>query len=162
MMLSGFEEALAATLQRMSPAISAICATAIRTTSRQKRALLGISARYDEQARRGTKSGVKFATPNLSCGGPPHSKACFGRESFGENSCCTGREATARLSNSSHFDSAFVTMPTFVIPARCNASITPINFCTGKSRSGRITMAISGFVCFNCTNCVVRVSRFIT
>ena len=35
-MLSGFDEALAATLQRISPAISATCASAIRTTFRQK------------------------------------------------------------------------------------------------------------------------------
>jgi hypothetical protein len=36
-MLSGFDEALAATLHRTSPAISATCANAIRTTFRQKR-----------------------------------------------------------------------------------------------------------------------------
>jgi hypothetical protein len=36
-MLSGFDETLAATLQRISPAISATCASAIRTTFRQKR-----------------------------------------------------------------------------------------------------------------------------
>jgi hypothetical protein len=150
-MLSAFDEAFAAALQRISPAISATCASAIRTTFRQKRTLLGISAGYDEQVRRRTKSGVKFATANPSCDGPPHSKARFARESFGESSW-----------NSSHFDSALVAMPTLVIPAPCNASITPINFCTGKSRSGRITIAISGFVCFNCTNWVVRVSRFIT
>src|SRR6266550_900874 len=36
-MLSGFDEALAATLQRISPAISAMCANAIRTTFPQKR-----------------------------------------------------------------------------------------------------------------------------
>jgi hypothetical protein len=36
-MLSGFDEALAAALQRISPAISATCANAIRTTFRQKR-----------------------------------------------------------------------------------------------------------------------------
>src|SRR5262249_50413271 len=35
-MLSGFDEALAATLQRISPAISATCASAISTTFRQK------------------------------------------------------------------------------------------------------------------------------
>jgi hypothetical protein len=112
-MLSGFDEGLAATLQRMSPAISATCASAIRTTFRQKRPL---------------------GAPYLCEAGP----------------------------FAIYFDSAFVAMPTFVIPARCNAFITPINFCTGKSRSGRITMAISGFVCFSCTNCVVRVSRSIT
>jgi hypothetical protein len=36
-MLSGFDEGLAATLQRISPAISAMCASAIRTTFPQKR-----------------------------------------------------------------------------------------------------------------------------
>src|SRR5215471_15935571 len=36
-MLSGFDEAFAATLQRISPAISAMCASAIRTTFPQKR-----------------------------------------------------------------------------------------------------------------------------
>ena len=35
-MLSGFDEALAATLQRISPAMSAMWASAIRTTFRQK------------------------------------------------------------------------------------------------------------------------------
>ena len=35
-MLSGFDDGLAATLQRISPAISATCASAIRTTFRQK------------------------------------------------------------------------------------------------------------------------------
>jgi hypothetical protein len=38
-MLSGFDDGLAATLQRISPAISATCANAIRTTFRQKRPL---------------------------------------------------------------------------------------------------------------------------
>ena len=38
-MLSGFDEAFAATLQRISPAISATCASAIRTTFPQKRPL---------------------------------------------------------------------------------------------------------------------------
>src|SRR5216117_2207285 len=38
-MLSGFDEGLAATLQRISPAISATCASAIRTTFRQKHPL---------------------------------------------------------------------------------------------------------------------------
>jgi hypothetical protein len=38
-MLSGFDEAFAATLQRISPAISAMCASAIRTTFPQKRPL---------------------------------------------------------------------------------------------------------------------------
>ena len=38
-MLSGFEGAFAATLQRISPAISAMCASAIRTTFPQKRPL---------------------------------------------------------------------------------------------------------------------------
>jgi hypothetical protein len=35
-MLSGFEDAFAAMLQRISPAISAMCASAISTTFRQK------------------------------------------------------------------------------------------------------------------------------
>jgi len=39
-------------------------------------------------------------------------------------------------------------MPTLVIWARCNASISEISFWTGKSRSGRITIAISGLVRF--------------
>jgi len=38
-MLSGFDDGLAATLQRIRPAISATCANAIRTTFRQKRPL---------------------------------------------------------------------------------------------------------------------------
>ena len=38
-MLSGFDNGLAATLQRISPAISATCANAIRTTFPQKRPL---------------------------------------------------------------------------------------------------------------------------
>jgi len=38
-MLSGFDEALAATLQRINPATSAACASAIRTTFPQKRPL---------------------------------------------------------------------------------------------------------------------------
>jgi len=29
------------------------------------------------------ESGVKFATANPSCGGPPHSKARFARQKFG-------------------------------------------------------------------------------
>ncbi len=48
-MLSGFDDGLAATLQRMSPAISATCASAIRTTFRQKRAFRGISAQHNDQ-----------------------------------------------------------------------------------------------------------------
>src|SRR6185503_7434641 len=109
-MLSGFDDAFAATLQRISPAIRTMCASAIKTTFTQKR-----------------PPGVPYL-----CGGG---------------------------SFAIYFGSALVAMPTLVIPARCNASITPINFCTGKSRSGRITMAISGFVSFNATNCVVRVSK---
>jgi hypothetical protein len=38
-MLSGFDEALAAALQRINPAISAMCASAIKTTFAQKRPL---------------------------------------------------------------------------------------------------------------------------
>ena len=37
-MFSGFDDALAARLQRISPAISATCASAMRTTFRQNRA----------------------------------------------------------------------------------------------------------------------------
>ncbi len=48
-----------------------------------------------------------------------------------------------------YFVSAFVAIPTLLICARCNASINVINFCTGNSRSGRMTTATSGFVCFN-------------
>jgi hypothetical protein len=109
-MLSGFDEALAAWLQRISPAISATCANVIRITFRQKRAL---------------------ATTDL---------------------CEDGAFAI-------YFFSAFVAMPTLVIPARCTASISPTSFCTGKSRSGRITMATSGFACFNSVNCAVSVSK---
>ena len=83
-MLSGLVEALAATLQRISPAISAACAKAIKTTFPQKR---------------------PPAVPYFFEGGP----------------------------FAIYFGSALVAMPTFAIPARCNASITPINFCTGKS-----------------------------
>ena len=38
-MFSGFDEALAATLQRINPTISAMCASAIKTTFAQKRPL---------------------------------------------------------------------------------------------------------------------------
>jgi hypothetical protein len=48
-----------------------------------------------------------------------------------------------------YFDSARVAMPTFVICACFSASISAINFWTGNSRSGRITTATSGFICFN-------------
>jgi len=102
-MLSGFDEALAARLQRMSPAISATCARAIRTTFRQKRPVFAI-----------------------------------------------------------YFGSALVAMPSLVIPARCRASIRPINFCTGNSRSGRITIAISGFFCFNSLSRTVSVPKSTT
>jgi len=47
-----------------------------------------------------------------------------------------------------YFGSALVAMPTLVICASFSASINAINFCTGNSRSGRITTATSGFVCF--------------
>ena len=57
-----------------------------------------------------------------------------------------------------YFASAFVAMPTLVICARCNTSIKLTNFCTGSSRSGRITIATSGFVSFNANNCLVSVS----
>ena len=48
-----------------------------------------------------------------------------------------------------YFDSAFVAIPTFVICARCSVSIRLTNFCTGRSRSGRMTIATSGFARFN-------------
>src|SRR5947207_127360 len=48
-----------------------------------------------------------------------------------------------------YFDSAFVAIPTFVICARCNESISVTSFCTGNSRSGRMTMATSGFARFS-------------
>ena len=54
-----------------------------------------------------------------------------------------------RISLGIYFASAFVAMPTFVICARRNVSIKVINFCTGNSRSGRITIARSGLACFN-------------
>ena len=102
-MLSGFDEARAARLQRMSPAINATCARAIRTTFRQKRPVFAI-----------------------------------------------------------YLGSALVAMPSLVIPARCRASISPINFCTGNSRSGRITIAISGFFRFNSLSCTVSVPKSTT
>jgi len=102
-MLSGFDDARAARLKRMSPAISATCARAIRTTFRQKRPVFAI-----------------------------------------------------------YFGSALVAMPSLVIPARCRAFISPINFCTGNSRSGRITMATSGFFCFNSLSCSVSVPKSTT
>jgi len=101
--LCAFEELLASTLQRINPATSATCASAISVTFRQK-----------------------------------------------------------RLSFDIYFVSAFVAMPTFVICARRNVSINVINFCTGNSRSGRITTATSGLACFNSVSCVVRVSKSTT
>src|SRR6266581_7558948 len=50
----------------------------------------------------------------------------------------------AQIFRHPYFASAFVAMPTFMIFARCNASINMTSFCTGKSRSGRITTATSG------------------
>ena len=85
-----FGEFLASTLQRINPAMSATCASAISVTFRQKRQFFDI-----------------------------------------------------------YFGSALVAMPTFVISACFTASISAINFCTGNSRSGRITTATSGLVCFN-------------
>src|SRR5207248_6397012 len=55
-----------------------------------------------------------------------------------------------------YFASALVAMPTFVIWARCNESISVTNFCTGSSRSGRMTMAISGLVRFSSNNRVLK------
>ena len=57
-----------------------------------------------------------------------------------------------------YFDSALVAIPTFVICARWNVSIRLTNFCTGSSRSGRITIATSGFARFNSASRVVNVS----
>jgi len=99
-MLCAFEEILASTLQRINPAMSTTCASAISVTFRQKRAFFDIV----------------------------------------------------------YFASAFVAMPTFVICARCNVSIKLTSFCTGSSRSGRITIATSGFVSFNASNRLVSVS----
>jgi hypothetical protein len=111
--LSGFGGTLAATLQRISPAMSAACARAMRTTFRQKRLL---------------------AAPWFCEGG----------------------------SFAIYFSSAFVAMPTFVMPSRRSASIIAINFCTGSSRSGRMTIATSGSFCFNSPNCAVSVSKSTT
>src|SRR5262249_50718856 len=55
-----------------------------------------------------------------------------------------------------YFASALVAIPTFVIWARCNESISVTNFCTGSSRSGRMTMATSGFVRFSSSNRAVK------
>ena len=57
-----------------------------------------------------------------------------------------------------YFVSALVATPTFVMSARCNASISEISFCTGNSRSGRITTATSGLVRFSSINCAVSAS----
>src|SRR6266403_982214 len=57
-MLSGFDEALAATLQRISPAISATCASAIRTTFRQK-GFTRLDHRKDEPPCSRTRSELK-------------------------------------------------------------------------------------------------------
>ena len=57
-MFSGFDEALAATLQRISPAISATCASVIRTTFRQKR-FTRLDHRNDEPPRSRTRSELK-------------------------------------------------------------------------------------------------------
>ena len=57
-MLSGFDEALAATLQRISPAISATCANAIRTTFRQK-GFTRLDHRNDERPYSQTRSELK-------------------------------------------------------------------------------------------------------
>ena len=93
----------AAKLQRINPAISATCATAINVTFRQNRGFFDI-----------------------------------------------------------YFDSALVAMPTFVICACFSASINVINFCTGKSRSGLITTAMSGLVCFNSVSRAVSAFKSIT
>ena len=65
-----------------------------------------------------------------------------------------------RVARHRYFGSALVAMPTLVISARCNASIRLTNFCTGSSRSGRITTATFGFACFNSASRAVSVVRF--
>src|SRR6266852_5910957 len=47
-----------------------------------------------------------------------------------------------------YFASPFVAIPTLVISARCTAPINVTSFCTGSSRSGRITTATSGLLRF--------------
>jgi hypothetical protein len=93
----------AAKLQRINPAISTTCASAISVTFRQNRGFFDI-----------------------------------------------------------YFDSARVAMPTFIICACFSASINAINFCTGKSRSGLITTAMSGLFCFNSVSRAVRAFKSIT
>jgi hypothetical protein len=67
--------------------------------------------------------------------------------------CATAMIVTLRQKRASrgiaYFVSALVAIPTFVICARWMASINAINFCTGSSRSGRMTTATSGFARFN-------------
>ena len=54
----------------------------------------------------------------------------------------------AQLARHRYGCSAWVAIPTFEICARCRTSITRTKSCTGKSRSGRITTATSGFASF--------------
>src|SRR5437588_1685562 len=87
----------------------------------------------------------------------PVQKCNQGRE-VGERDQCDVSPKTCVAAHS-YFDSAFVAMPTFVICARCNESISVTNFCTGNSRSGRITMASSGFARFNSSSRAVNESE---
>jgi hypothetical protein len=88
-MLSEFDEALAATLQRINPAISATCASAIKMTFRQNRAFRGMSVQRNEQLC--VAEGMKAASSRRT----PKPRKLSGRK----DSFCNGREATARLSN---------------------------------------------------------------
>jgi len=75
--------------------------------------------------------------------------------------CATAMIVTLRQKRASrgigYFVSAFVAIPTFEICARWMASIKAINFCTGSSRSGRMTTATSGFSRFNSVRRAMRV-----
>jgi len=79
--------------------------------------------------------------------------------------CASAISVTFRQKRASfdiYFVSALVAIPTLVICARRNVSINVINFCTGNSRSGRITMATSGLACFNWASCAVSVFQSTT
>src|SRR5882724_12854248 len=164
-MLSAFVDALAATLQRISPTTSATWARAIKTTFRQKRAV----------ARHQLHELSRISSSTLMEDKAGDYKSGAGRVVEGLATAEKRRQAAALQSALSrakpscefakfvfHFDSAFVAMPTLVMPARCTASISAINFCTGNSRSGRITTATSGLVCFNWISCAGSVSKSIT
>ena len=175
-MLSGFGGTLAATLQRISPAMSAACARAMRTTFRQKPK----EARHELRELSRMSSSIVIGSEKSCAIGRlmAHSRRLAAAEKRRQAAALQSalsraktfvkiREIRVFLSCEfvelvSHFDSAFVAMPSLVIPARCTASIKPINFCTGKSRSGRMTIATSGFFCLNSPNCAVSVSKSIT